>query len=909
PPDSSYDTSTPPGHSGLRYTIAQEIIDNGVGPIEADAGVDVTILHYENMRQNDRIYLAWGKATVEHTVLPGEVDTDITIHVDKTKIVEGDDGEVIVAYQVVDVCNNYPDERAPWSAPTTVVVDLGGNRLDAPQVLVNGIPTRIIDLEQLAEADVICRVYVNSTDHAVGDTLRLTWVGTPAQGKSQVIVGPLDKTVEYVPFQYDFSIPNADVVAIAKGRASVSYVRIRSGETDRSSNNASVTVVGDIMQPARPNIVEANGSALDPDLNFYTVSIPYYSGRQPGDHLYIVFEGLDASNTPTGFDDNAYVGSEADGDPVLRNVNKAEIKKLDGGSLTVYYWINSQRKSLELQLSVGSGQPEMEKPDVIEAGSNDVLDPSNVNPNVGANVSAPYTGTVPGDIIGLRWRGSRVSAPADERPLNTSSAGKPVPFTVPYRYVIDNLNGTVDVDYYLKRGSEPLRYSRVRPLTIGAATNLTAPSVKEAGGTAPSQQLDPVAGKDNLTVVIPDYGVKPGDQVSVTWAGTAGGGSYTTPVQVLPPNREIAMPVSVIAYNLGKPVTVTYTVTRGSESPPSDSLNLAVQAMPAASLGMPLIPQAEQGGIGSVLDLSSFIGDARVTVAPWPLIAVGQRVWMSGEGIASDGSDYTIPLYAGSEVSSSQVTAGLSTPLSRSELEELRDGSELKVVLKVTFDRTSNQANAVDFPLRTYRVVSGNPLIVDPTLMRLDGIKFFQSYGLVQREVPNNTGTRRPTGGVPPYSYTSLNQETASVSATGKVAGLSNGVTTIVIKDSVGAEVRYGVVVENIVRLLRREGPTTAADVHAWARQVGWVLPKSFDEYVLALIPNFETLNGLIETTTGAARPSHLTGIACIWVDSSNRPCIPAYRWSIAGGFTSLNYVDEGIQLYPRMLAFEPINS
>ncbi|SEP18872.1 two-component system, OmpR family, copper resistance phosphate regulon response regulator CusR, partial [Pseudomonas sp. NFACC39-1] len=39
------DDPTTPGHSGLRYTIAQEIIDNGVGPIEADAGVDVTILH------------------------------------------------------------------------------------------------------------------------------------------------------------------------------------------------------------------------------------------------------------------------------------------------------------------------------------------------------------------------------------------------------------------------------------------------------------------------------------------------------------------------------------------------------------------------------------------------------------------------------------------------------------------------------------------------------------------------------------------------------------------------------------------------------------------------------------------------------------------------------------------------
>jgi len=702
-----------PGHSGLRYRVPQEIIDSGVGPIEADAGVDITILPYEHMRKNDRIYLAWGRAIVEYLVKEGEVDTEIPIHVDRATIEAGGDGQVTIAYQVVDVCNNYPDEREPWSANTPVVVDLGGNRLDAPQVLVNGIPTQTINLEQLAGADVICRVYVNPTDHAVGDTLRLTWVGTPAQGDSQVIVGPLDQTVEYVPFQYDFSIPNEDVVAIAKGRASVSYVRVRSGEVDRPSKSASVTVMGDIMQPARPGIVEASGSVLDPDLNFYTVSIPYYPGRQSGDHLYIVFEGLDASNSPTSFDDDAYVGSEAEGQPVLRNVDKAEIKRLDGGSLTVYYWINSQRKSLQLQLAVGNGQPSFMEPDVIEADSNNVLDPSKVNPNVGANVIAPYTGTVPGDIIGLRWKGSRSSPPDDERLLNANSAGKPVPFVVPYRYVIDNLNGTVDVDYYLKRDLEPLRYSRVRPLTVGAAMNLSAPSVKEATGTAPSQQLNPVAGKDNLTVVIPDYGVQPGDQVSVTWAGTVGGGSYTTPVQVLPPDREIAMPVSVIAFNLGKPVTVTYTVTRDGESPPSAALNLAVQAIPEASLGMPLIPQAAQGGIGSELDLGNFTGDARVTVAPWPLIAAGQRVWLRVEGTAQNGSDYVIVLAVAEEVTPSQVTVGLSKALLRSELETLRDGSELKVVLEVTFDRSTSQSEAVAFPLRTY-VVKALPETLPP---------------------------------------------------------------------------------------------------------------------------------------------------------------------------------------------------
>ncbi|MBV6752184.1 hypothetical protein KV580_17845 [Pseudomonas chlororaphis] len=476
------DNPSIPGHSGLRYVVPQEIIDNGVGPIEADAGVDITIIHYKFMRKNDLIRLAWGRAIVEHTVQPDEVDTDIPIHIDRTVIENALDGQIDIAYQVVDVCNNYPDEREPWSAITTVQVDLGGDWLDAPQVLVNDRPVREIDLEQLAGADVICRVYVNATDHAVGDTLRLTWVGTPAQGNTPVIVGPLDRTVEFIPFQYDFPIPYEYVEAIAKGRASVSYLRVRSGVADRPSKNANVTVVGDIALPERPSFVESSGSVLDPDLNFYTISVPYYPGRQPGDHLYIVFEGLDASNNPTGFDINAYVSNEPNGDPVLRNVDKNEIKRLDGGSLTVYYWINSQRKSQELTLSVGSGQPYLDKPDVIQA-NNDVLNPDDVNPSIGADVEAPYTGTLVNDIIGLRWRGSLISAPDQETPpLSSGSAGRPYPFVVPFQYVIGNLNGTVNTDYYIKRTGSPILRSLVRELTIGATVAPTLDNVKDGNG-------------------------------------------------------------------------------------------------------------------------------------------------------------------------------------------------------------------------------------------------------------------------------------------------------------------------------------------------------------------------------------------------------------------------------------------
>ena len=56
----------------------------------------------------------------------------------------------------------------------------------------------------------------------------------------------------------------------------------------------------------------------------------------------------------------------------------------------------------------------------------------------------------------------------------------------------------------------------LRTYTIRAALDLPAPSVKQATGNAPSQQLNPVAAQDALTVEIPEYGIRPGDQVSVT---------------------------------------------------------------------------------------------------------------------------------------------------------------------------------------------------------------------------------------------------------------------------------------------------------------------------------------------------------------------------------------------------------
>ncbi|KIH82329.1 hypothetical protein [Pseudomonas batumici] len=252
-----------------------------------------------------------------------------------------------------------------------------------------------------------------------------------------------------------------------------------------------------------------------------------------------------------------------------------------------------------------------------------------------------------------------------------------------------------------------------RTYTIRAVLDLRAPSIKQATGTAPTQQLNPVAAKDALTVVIPDYGVQPGDQVSVTWAGTAEEGSYVTTPQALPPNREIAIPIEVIAFNLGRSVTVSYTVTRNNNEPlPSDPLNLAVQTLAEDYLlgAKPKILQAANQGSGTELDLNSISANATCWVGIWPLIAPDQDVWLRLKGTKADGTvPYDLNIWAppprGPRTSPVWIDQGsYEVPAAYSYLKELKDGSTLTMEFKADLSKTTNEANAITFPLRTYTV-------------------------------------------------------------------------------------------------------------------------------------------------------------------------------------------------------------
>jgi hypothetical protein len=118
-------------------------------------------------------------------------------------------------------------------------------------------------------------------------------------------------------------------------------------------------------------------------------------------------------------------------------------------------------------------------------------------------------------------------------------------------------------------------------------------------------------------------------------------------------------------------------------------------------LPTPVVPQANEG---TILDLNTFDGDAQATVAPWPTITKGQKVWMCCYGMKEDGNSSTIPLYTAWEVTESEVTTGLSKAIPREELVLLKNASDLRIEIMVTLDRHPEKTNAVKFPSAPYTV-------------------------------------------------------------------------------------------------------------------------------------------------------------------------------------------------------------
>lgn len=233
----------------------------------------------------------------------------------------------------------------------------------------------------------------------------------------------------------------------------------------------------------------------------------------------------------------------------------------------------------------------------------------------------------------------------------------------------------------------------------GVATPLQNPFPKPTVTEAPTGTLDPILGSAGVHVEVAYASMNASDIIGLSFNGN----------DSFPPLNGSAfgkvtfdVPVSNVAAAIGKTVQVIYAVVRPDGTVLSDVLDLTVTPIPVGQMPAPQITQASGGN----LDVNALTADADLTVAPWPLIATGQRLWLRLEGSSS----LDLPAWQGFAIT---TTGPQATKVPLSYLQGLDNGSALRLVLEVSFD---NGVTRQPFPITTLNILSG------PTSISIDRV-------------------------------------------------------------------------------------------------------------------------------------------------------------------------------------------
>ena len=730
-----------PGHSELHMVIPKEILDGGIDKDNVAAGVPITVQPYPNMAVNDVIQVTWGgKFVLSAPLTQRQVEKldPIVVHIDEATIRDAGDSDssgLAAAFEVYDVVDNRSED---WCAEQRVVVGVDQTRLTAP--IVKEAQNNVLDVDKLGDKDGTVQVLAVDNNFKLGDIIVLRVRGTPLEGS------PIDLEIEgeplsNVPSVAELKVPNALLKQLAKTQVVFSYrLKKANGSPDLQSKGQFIRVIGEIQRLKAPIAEDAQQGAIDPELSRTRIEIPFDKSFAAGQAIKLFWLGTRPDKSTYLPDLGLRPISNGDieaGESLFITVGGEHLATLKGGSLELYYQLLIEDSVLATFNRVNAthairesehlaplqvGEPRLELPEPKVDGVVNGALPADLP---GTTLTVEYLNTVRDDVVTYEWVGSKTGKASDWITLNSFTAGKPVPFSIKAELIKGNEGGTVKASYSIKRavGGEP-SYSNPLELSVGAALVLSPPTVKEANGNS----LNPIAAKDTLTIVVPkEVDLQPTDLLSVTWTGAAGtpaGGSHTTtPAPISSIGREIRIPVSVIAYNLGKAVTVSYSISRnGAAAHPSAPFLLNVSTLPAGELKASWILQADNDGEGPVLDLSKLTAGATVRSGVWPHIALGQFVWLDLEGTKADGSPHNKRLMFSpqSYVNQDWLNRGYYDVVGHSNYwKDLRDGSRLQVVFKAAFDKNANEDQATLFAVRTYTVRAAT--LINPTIDSVKG--------------------------------------------------------------------------------------------------------------------------------------------------------------------------------------------
>ncbi|WDR35470.1 Ig-like domain-containing protein [Pseudomonas serboccidentalis] len=799
-----------PGHSELHLYIDPPIIQDGVDKDIAEAGIDTIVIAkpgtpskplYPNIAVGDHCKLSWGGWFVfSEPVTQQHIDDPeghpLNIHVDKDTILNaGDTGPegLAVVFEVHDIVDN---RSADWSAEILIRVDTGNTRLGA--AIVKEAINNVLNLDTLGDDSVTLQIYATEVDFKLGDVPVAIIRGTTLEG-DPVAIEVRGEKLTNLPSVLELKLPNAAARLLAKTQAVFSYRVERSGSPDLQAKGRFVHIIGEAKRLLAPIATDAEQGTLDPELAFTAIMIPFDEVMKEG--MAIVLRWVGTKLDLTTYDPELAwhflkASDIAAKEPIPIIVEGNHLNAIKGGTLDLFYVLLAEvgdsilrRESIHHAL-LRVGEPLLEMVAPIVLGEQDgTLEPEDL-PNGISRLTAPRASnpTKRGDELFYFWVGSVTGTTSDSIEITSFNADKDIVFPLNEAFVKahiePNRNGTITSWYEILRAAtettpERISYSNPLVFSVGAALELVAPTIlqAEADGTT----LQPIKAVDALTAVIPSEGVRPNDLLSVTWtgaAGTAAGGSHTTdPKPVSESGLSIELLVSVLAFNLGKTVTVTFTLTRDGKPIISPPLTLNVGTLPDSALNSPKFDDADAN---HVLDVAALDGkDANIRALIWALIAVGQQVWMTLEGHKADGMAHNLPLWTGGShsVNTTWFSQGFwLRSVANSYLSALGDGSSLRIKFWVALDRSNQLANAVAFADQVYTIralevvrptitlaedskgveIPEAGFTVDTTVTLTGAASKGQKVQILDGDTPKGEATADPTSGIWTVTITGL---------------------------------------------------------------------------------------------------------------------------------------------------------
>jgi len=679
-----------PWHSKLRLSLDHTIIG-------ANQSVVATITQWEHMRVNDLVVVYWGGEIFDVLVVtPDQVGRDLTFEISAEFIALVGSGHYAVAFYLNDEVRNESGPAQPWSKPVSVEVNLDITLLDEPFLIEAGDEQLILDADALGRDPAHAEVEIRrGGPFLVGDIIELTVEGTTHDGV--YVRETFSQTVGRVPEFLEFVLRNEMVRSLLLSQMSIFYVRRRTGVDDLPSRRLTVAVVGLHYELPRPNVREAHGPFIEPDLPRITVEMPdYQPPGTAGDNLEVVLQGFNVDFTPERISSSRLAGNP----PRTRDFPTADYMRLEGlRDANVHYIVTGAegiRESERRWVQVGRPPRTLPAPVIQEAVEGNI-DPSTLGSNGTLEKRADFR---PGDITVVRYTGSIGGVLQQEYRLFL--AANPLVLDIPRQLILDNTDGTITVSYLRERGGV-FDYSEELVVTVGTALGeLFLPEVLEA--TTEPDELDPLrVWPAGATVRVRYFEIKRGDQVEVRFEGLPGEGSYYE----VKTNQsgdfiDVTIPTDVIGYNIhprGRDILVSFVVIRNGF--PTVSPLLVVHLLSLHHLPGPLIDSIGENAVLEVPLLQDF---EETRVPAWPYAKAEQRMWLLYQGTRNTGAAYENEVYRSRPLSAAEAVNGITSETPVLALRNLQDWSELTISFWVTFDHSGDINNAVLFEVRHHMI-------------------------------------------------------------------------------------------------------------------------------------------------------------------------------------------------------------